>query len=189
MLSADSSGGVLCDRTSTGAVYLDVDPPSFRFVLSVLSRDLVLDDATMSDLYESKVEWLLLKHTMEYLCLPELKKTLDAFCDKRKDSLEAINKDLNTELKKREAVWSNLGSLDIHLVTCNAFRKYCPGNRCPNRAVVISGQAFETPLCSFCNGKTATPCTTEDSPINTLADLVSTLTSMVSDAPGTQDWD
>lgn len=56
-------------RTGLGnrAIYLDVDPPSFRFISSIFFGIVQLSSGVLQGVYKSKMEWELLKATMKYL--------------------------------------------------------------------------------------------------------------------------
>ena len=156
------SSALPSDRTSTGSLYLNVDPLSFRLILSLLSRDVVLDDETLHDLYTGpKMEWSILRQTLGYLCLPVWKGVLDKYAGAKKEieicvaEVQAKLDIATKEILEQKAFWAGLGLLDMSHVVCGAHRLRQTGNSCQNSAIVIAltpGEGFKIPDCEVCQG-------------------------------------
>ena len=161
ILSSDISWEMTSDN---GQIYLDVDPTSFRIILSILNGTFnISQDAKMlprSDfaLLKSTARYLMLDNVYENLCQIEtgfvaeynamrLKKDKEIF------EIEEQNRELRRKTGVLDRIQAKLETLDVQVVQCCAYKTHRPFNQCGAVSITIGfiDPSDKNGPCLFCD--------------------------------------
>jgi hypothetical protein len=122
-------------KVSDDQIYIDIDPSSFRFIVSVLNGQMVLPD-DMKHLTPMDLD--VLKVTARYLMLPS--STIEIHISNIQGEMQKLEEQIEKLVHEKDGLVNRLQEFEsfhetiklqtVQKITCGAYRTHRPYNRC-----------------------------------------------------------
>ena len=143
--------------TTLDAIYLDCEPDSFLLIYKILNN--LYDIENLSRLSEIALQLLL--SSCEYMNCNQIVTAIGERIDKRHSETNAARQEKESLMRKIEEQQQLLDARDTtflsdkwtevyECVCSNSHRKYRPGNKCNNPAIIIGDIKVENIECAHC---------------------------------------